>query len=283
MVKIMTVSFPKLGIDLAVNRIAFYFSGIPVYWYGVIISLALISGVFVASFAAKKLGESTDIPLDLAIYCGPVAVVFARLYYVIFNFSYYLHNPSEILNLRGGGIAIYGAVIGAVFAAFVYCRVKKLNTLSVFDIGAVGLICGQMIGRWGNFFNQEAFGTNTRLPWGMISESTVSYLRELQNSGLNINPDLPVHPTFLYESLWSLAVLITLFIIVKHRTYKGQIFFAYTSLYGVGRFFIEGLRTDSLMLGPIRVSQGLALICAVVFGILYFKFLKKNKDFNCKE
>ncbi len=273
----MTISFPKLAIELNINRVAFYFSGIPIYWYGIIISLALISGVFIASFAAKKMGESTDIPLDLAIYCAPVSVVSARLYYVLFNLSYYLENPAEILNLRGGGIAIYGAVIGGVIAAFVYSKIKKLNTLSVFDIGSVGLICGQMIGRWGNFFNQEAFGTNTNLPWGMISEGTVSYLEELKNMGLNVDPNVPVHPTFLYESLWSLAVLITLFIIIKHRSYKGQVFFAYTALYGVGRFFIEALRTDSLMLGPIRVSQVLALLCAVIFGVLYFRLLKKAK------
>lgn len=273
----MTVSFPSLGIDLSIDRVAFYFSGIPIYWYGIIISIALISGVFVASIAAKKLGDSSEIPLDLAIYCGPVAVVFARVYYVIFNLDYYLANPGDILNLRGGGIAIYGAVIGGVLAAFIYSKIKKYRALSVFDIGSVGLICGQMIGRWGNFFNQEAFGTNTNLPWGMISENTVSYLEELQKAGASVNPNLPVHPTFLYESLWSLAVLVTLFVIIRRRSYKGQIFFAYTALYGLGRFFIEGLRTDSLMLGPVRVSQGLALLCVVVFGFLYFRFLKKSK------
>jgi phosphatidylglycerol:prolipoprotein diacylglycerol transferase len=274
----MTVSFPSLGIDLSINRVAFYFSGIPIYWYGIIISIALISGVFVASIAAKKLGDNSEIPLDLAIYCGPVAVVFARVYYVVFNLRYYLANPGDILNLRGGGIAIYGAVIGGVLAAFIYSKIKKYKVLSVFDIGSVGLICGQMIGRWGNFFNQEAFGTNTNLPWGMISENTVSYLEELQKTGVMVDPNLPVHPTFLYESLWSLAVLITLFVIIRRRSYKGQVFFAYTALYGVGRFFIEGLRTDSLMLGGVRVSQGLALLCVVVFGFLYFCFLKKSKS-----
>lgn len=273
----MTVSFPSLGIDLSINRVAFYFSGIPIYWYGIIISIALISGVFVASIAAKKLGDNSEIPLDLAIYCGPVAVVFARVYYVVFNLRYYLANTGDILNLRGGGIAIYGAVIGGVLAAFIYSKIKKYKVLSVFDIGSVGLICGQMIGRWGNFFNQEAFGTNTNLPWGMISENTVSYLEELQKTGVMVDPNLPVHPTFLYESLWSLAVLITLFVIIRRRSYKGQVFFAYTALYGVGRFFIEGLRTDSLMLGGVRVSQGLALLCIIIFGYLYFRFLKKAK------
>ena len=276
----MTVSFPQLGIDLNINRVAFYFSGIPVYWYGIIIALSLVAGVALASLAAKKIGENTDIPLDLAIFCGPLAIVFARLYYVAFNLDYYLANPAEIFNLRGGGIAIYGAIIGAVIAALVYCRVKKYNSLTVFDIGAVGLICGQMTGRWGNFFNQEAFGGNTNLPWGMISENTISYLKELQLEGANVNPHIPVHPTFLYESLWSFVVLVILFKIIKHRRFSGQVFFAYASLYGLGRFFIEALRTDSLMLGPIRVSQALALVSVILFGFLYFYFLKKHKINN---
>ncbi len=274
----MTVSFPAIGIEFNINRIAFHFSGIPVYWYGIIIAISLLMGVLLASLAAKKLGENSDIPLDLAIYCGPVAVVFARLYYVVFNLSYYLKNPADIINLRGGGIAIYGAVIGGVIAAFIYSKIKKYKVLSVFDIGSVGLICGQMIGRWGNFFNQEAFGTNTRLPWGMISENTISYLSDLEKAGVNVNPALPVHPTFLYESLWSFGVLIVLFVIANRRRYNGQLFFAYASLYGLGRFFIERLRTDSLMLGPLRVSQVVALLCIIIFGFLYFYFLKKKKS-----
>ena len=272
----MTVSFPALGIDLAIDRVAFYFSGIPIYWYGIIISIALISGVFIASVAAKRIDENPEIPLDLAIYCGPVAVVFARVYYVIFNLDYYLANPGDILNLRGGGIAIYGAVIGGVLAAFIYSKIKKYKVLSVFDIGSVGLICGQMIGRWGNFFNQEAFGTNTNLPWGMISENTVSYLEELQNSGVMVTPNLPVHPTFLYESLWSLAVLITLFVIMRRRSYSGQIFFAYTALYGLGRFFIEGLRTDSLMFMGLRTAQIVSLL-GIILGIALIIFVRKKK------
>lgn len=274
----MTVSFAGLGLKFNINRIAFYFSGIPIYWYGIIIAFALALGVVVATYFSKKLGEDTDIPLDLAIFCGPVAIISARLYYVIFKLDYYINNPKDIFNLRAGGIAIYGAIIGAVVAAFIYCRFKKKNILKVFDIGSAGLITGQMIGRWGNFFNQEAFGCNTKLPWGMISENTVSYLSELKSNGTHVNPDMPVHPTFLYESLWCMGILALLFVILCKYRYRGQIFFASFSLYGVGRFWIEGLRTDSLMLGPVRVSQALAFVFALVFGFLYFYCLKKAKE-----
>ncbi len=270
----MTVSFPAINLSMEIDRVAFRFSGMPIYWYGVIIAIGLLMGIITASYAAKRLGDNTDIPLDLAIFCGPVAVVCARLYYVLFRLEYYIANPADIFNLRAGGIAIYGAVIGAVAAAFVYSRVKKYSALRVFDIGAVGLITGQMIGRWGNFINQEAFGCNTSLPWGMISENTKDYLSELKALGADVNPDLPVHPTFLYESLWCLAVLVVLFFILSKYRYNGQLFYAYAFLYGIGRFWIEGLRTDSLMLGMFKVSQLVALICIIVFGILYFKGMR---------
>lgn len=274
--KDMTVAFPKLNLSFELDRVAFYFSNYPVYWYGVIIAIGLVMGIITATYTAKRLGSDSDIPLDLAIFCGPVAVVFARLYYVIFRLDYYLENPMDIFNLRAGGIAIYGAVIGAVISAFIYSRVKKYPCLRVFDIGAVGLITGQMIGRWGNFVNQEAFGGNTSLPWGMISEGTKEYLSGLKLAGERVNPELPVHPTFLYESLWCLAVLIVLIFLVRRHKFDGQIFFAYASLYGLGRFWIEGLRTDSLMFGPLRISQLVALLCIIVFGALYLRGIKSS-------
>jgi len=273
----MKVSFPGIGLDMTIDRVAFEFLSYPIYWYGLIIAIGLLMGIFVATIASKKLGENTDIPLDLAIFCGPVAVIFARLYYVVFKLDYYLANPGDILNFRAGGIAIYGAVIGAVCAAAIYAKVKKYSVLKVFDIGSVGLITGQMIGRWGNFFNQEAFGDNTSLPWGMFSENTSSHLRDLQMQGIDVNPQLPVHPTFLYESLWCLGVLILLFVIIKKYRYNGQLFYAYAALYGLGRLWIEGLRTDSLMLGSLRISQVVAFLCVVVFGILYFKKLNSSE------
>lgn len=274
----MQLSFPALGINLLIDRIAFTIFGTPVYWYGIIIALGFVAGIGTASIAASRLGEKNDICVDIALVCGPVAIVFARLYYVIFKWEDYSHNLAEIFDLRSGGIAIYGAIIGAVLAAFIFCRIKKKNTLRIFDIGAVGLITGQMIGRWGNFVNQEAFGGNTDLPWGMTGTGIKEYLTTLKLQGHDVSPEMPVHPTFLYESLWSLITLICLFVIIyKYYRYNGQVFFAYTALYGLGRLWIEGLRTDSLMIGPLRVSQILALLCFVTFSCLYVIFLKKAK------
>ena len=273
----MTISFPRLGIDLVLDRVAFSIFGFPVYWYGIIIALGFAMGICLASVVAKKLGEDKDIVLDIALICAPVSIVFARLYYCIFKWEDYAYNPLSVFDIRSGGIAIYGAIIGAVIAALVFCKVKKKNTLQIFDIGAVGLVTGQMIGRWGNFVNQEAFGSNTSLPWGMTGTRIREYLADLKAQGYAVFPDQPVHPTFLYESLWSLATLVLLFVIIyKCYRYNGQVFFAYTSLYGLGRFWIEGLRTDSLMLGNIRISQLVAIICFLVFAILYFLFLKKQ-------
>lgn len=279
----MDVSFPGLGLEFKIERIAFYLFGnknFPIYWYGIIIALGFTAGLFLGSIAAKKIGEKSDIAIDIALWGAPVAIVCARLYYVVFKFEDYKDNLLSVFDLRSGGIAIYGAVIGAVIGVWVFSKYKKKSMLKMFDIGAVGLITGQMIGRWGNFFNQEAFGCNTDLPWGMTSNAVKEYLSDVKMQGMNVNPDLPVHPTFLYESLWSLATLVLLFVIInKFYRYNGQVFFAYCFLYGLGRFWIEGLRTDSLMWGPFRVSQVLALVCVIVFGAIYiYRYVKNKKD-----
>lgn len=279
----MNISFPSLGLEFKIERIAFYLFGnknFPIYWYGIIIALGFTAGIFLGSIAAKKIGEKSDIAIDIALWGAPVAIVCARLYYVVFKFEDYKDNLLSVFDLRSGGIAIYGAVIGAVIGVWLFSKYKKKSMLKMFDIGAVGLITGQMIGRWGNFFNQEAFGCNTDLPWGMTSNAIKEYLSDVKMQGMNVNPDLPVHPTFLYESLWSLATLVLLFVIInKFYRYNGQVFFSYCFLYGLGRFWIEGLRTDSLMWGPFRVSQVLALVCVIVFGAIYiYRYVKNKKD-----
>lgn len=274
----MVVSFPKLGIELIVSRVAFTVFGIPIYFYGLIIAIGFLAGIFLASMVAKKLGEKSDLALDLALICSIPAIICARLYYVIFRFDDYKDNILSIFDIRSGGIAIYGAVIGAVVAAYVFCRIKNINTLKVFDIGSVGLITGQAIGRWGNFFNQEAFGSNTNLPWGMTSDAVKEYLTALKLKGVNVSPDIPVHPTFLYESIWCIITLVVLiFIVYKFYKFNGQVFYAYGALYGLGRLWIEGLRTDSLMIGSVRVSQAVALVSVVVFAALYITYIKKSK------
>lgn len=251
------------GINLNINPIAFHIGSKPVYWYGIIIAFALISGYFISSHIAKKDGISNDSILDIVLFGTPAAIVCARLYYVIFSFSEYKDNPLKIFAIWEGGIAIYGAVIGAVIVAYIYCRVKKLDWKKVFDVCIIGVILGQCIGRWGNFFNKEAFGSITSLPWKM---------------GLYEHGELIfVHPTFLYESLWNLIGVFVLLFVNKNKKFSGQTFYSYLVWYGLGRFVIEGLRTDSLYLGIFRVSQVLALVTAILGIILIIVNLKKTK------
>ena len=272
------ISFPKLNLYFNVDRTAFSLFGFNIYWYGVIIAFGLVVAMLTVLKLGKKAGIKQENILDVVIFGLPVSVICARAYYVIFEFDGYKDNLIEIFNIRNGGLAIYGGVIGAFLTVYVYCKIKKINVLKMFDIGSIGLVIGQMIGRWGNFFNQEAFGRNTKLVWGMTGSVIKSQLKNMQALGINVTPDLPVHPTFLYESLWWLVVafvLITVF--YKFRKFNGQIFFGYITLYSFGRFFIEGLRTDSLYLGSIRVSQLLAAVLVVSGITLYCVFYKKYK------
>ena len=258
------VSF--FGLGLNIPSVAFYIGSKPVYWYGIIIALALVSGWLLSSSIAKNDGLTKDHITDVVLYGAPTAIVFARLYYVAFSFSDYKDNLWEVFAIWNGGIAIYGAVIGAALAAYIYARTKKLNWKSVFDVSIIGVILGQCIGRWGNFFNKEAFGSITELPWkmGLYKHGQLIY----------------VHPTFLYESLWNLIGLFLLLYINRHKKFKGQTFYSYLAWYGVGRFFIEGLRTDSLYLGAFRVSQLLALATAIIGIILIIVNIKKEKSQN---
>lgn len=200
-----------------------------------------------------------------------------------FQWDNYKDNLKEIFNLRGGGLAIYGGIIGALIVAFIVCRIKKLPMLPVADAAFPGVMLGQAIGRWGNFFNMEAFGTNTTLPWGMTSDTISAYLSRHQAAlaaqGIMVDPTLPVHPTFLYESLWNLiGVAILLLWLFPRRSYDGQITLGYTAWYGLGRFFVEGLRTDSLMWGSVRVSQALGgVLFIVAAGLMLFIFLRGRK------
>ena len=200
------------------------------------------------------------------LICVPVAILCARLYYVIFSFDQYRDNLLSIFDIRNGGIAVYGSLIGAGIVVLVYCLKKKINLGAVLDILAVGFLIGQAVGRWGNFVNGEAFGTATTLPWAMtIASDGVTYAQS-------------VHPTFLYESLWDLAGVIILLVYRKHKGFNGEVFLGYILWYGLGRFWIEGLRTDSLYLGPLRISQVVALMSVFLglAGIAAGRFLKRK-------
>lgn len=255
------VSFPGLGIEsLRIDPVAFTLFDRPVYWYGLIIAVALLAGVCVALVRAKRQHLSADNVYDLALFATPIAVICARLYYVIFNFEQYRDNPIKMLYIWEGGIAIYGAVIGAVATAYLYARIKKINVGNLFDMGCIALILGQSIGRWGNFINGEAYGVATELPWRMAVNGVLA------------------HPTFLYESLWTLAGFFLLWNYEKRKRFHGEVFLMYVLWYGIGRAWIEGLRTDSLMLGTVRVSQLLAILSAAAAVVMILIKRKKYKN-----
>ena len=266
------VIFPHLGIVIPkmVNHITIF--GFDIMFYGIIIGLGILGAMFLIVADAKRRGQNPDDYWDLFIYGILAGVVGARLYYVIFSWDYYSRYPDQILNIRGGGLAIYGAIIGGVLATVIFCRIKKKNFLEVLDSVVLGLWFGQILGRWGNFFNCEAFGDYTDSMFAMrIRESLVNpasvtekmKLNRIVDEGINY---IQVHPTFLYESLWNLgSLLIAIWYGRKVQKFKGEIFFLYLTLYGIGRMWIEGLRTDSLYIAgtSLRVSQCLSAVLAL--------------------
>ena len=245
------------------DRVAFTIFGIDVMWYGILMATGMILGTLLALREAKRVGISEDDVLNLAIFAIPSGVIGARLYYVIFNWGYYSQNPSQILNFRGGGMAIHGALIGGILAGLIYTRIKNINFLKMADIALIGMPLAQAIGRWGNYINGEAHGGPTDLPWGIMVDG------------------VKVHPTFLYESIWDFGIFIFLWIFRKNKKYEGQIAIYYIILYSLGRFFIEGLRTDSLMIGPLRMAQVISLV-GVIGGIIAHIYLSKKNN-NIKE
>lgn len=264
-----TLYFPGLGWELELNRVALQIGSFSIYWYGVIMAAAVLLGGWVFLSHNRRCGIHPDEGMDIFLIAMLGSIVGARAYYVAFAWDQYKDNLKEIFNLRAGGLAIYGGIIGALIAASIYCRIKKLPLIAATDAAFPGVLLGQAVGRWGNFFNMEAFGCNTELPWGMTSATIQNYLTRVQASlaaeGVIVDPALPVHPTFFYESVWNfIGVALLLWVVFPRRTYDGQVTLCYAAWYGLGRFFIEGLRTDSLMWGPVRVSQALGGILFVV-------------------
>ena len=233
--------FPGLGWEIPISRVAVSIGSLEIYWYGVIIAVGFGLGLWVYLSHNRSCGIHPDEGLDIILWSMLGAIVGARAYYVAFQWDHYKDNLKEIFNLRGGGLAIYGGIIGALIVAFIVCRSKKLPMLPVADAAFPGVMLGQAIGRWGNFFNMEAFGTNTTLPWGMTSDTISNYLSRHQAAllaqGVVVDPAMPVHPTFLYESLWNLiGVAVLLLWLFPRRSYDGQITLGYTAWYGLGRF-----------------------------------------------
>lgn len=241
------------------NPVAFTIFGIDVMWYGVIISTGVLIGVVLALREAKRTGFKEDNLLDFLLYAIPIGILGARAYYVIFSWDYYSQNLSQIINIRNGGLAIHGAVIAGVITGIIFCKIRKINFLELIDLVIPSLILGQAIGRWGNYVNQEAYGGPTDLPWGIMVNGQ------------------KVHPTFLYESIINILIFIFLLWFRKNKKASdGQIFGLYLILYSSGRFFIEGLRTDSLMFMGMRVAQ-LVSASAIIIGAGLLLYVKHKK------
>lgn len=279
------VYFDGLGINFNLPSVAFTVFGYDVHWYGMIIAFGFALAVLYGGRMAYKWKMSLDGMTDVLIWGTLFGIVCARLYYVAFEWSYYSQHLNEIPAIWNGGIAIYGGIIGALIGAAIGCKIGKINFLNLLDLGSLGLLIGQGIGRWGNFFNQEAFGTNTdtalfRMWSPKIHDTLEASADLLASKGMTVDPNTAVHPTFLYESVWCLISFVILHIIVtKHRKFKGEIFMLYGILYGAERMIVEGLRTDSLYIGntTIRVSQLLSLIIAVVALIFFSYFMSRCK------
>lgn len=254
-----TISFPSLGIEINPPQVL-SLGPVDIHLYGLVIALGLMLAAVYGMRRSKQFGLTEDNILDGVLWITPFAIVCARAYYVAFTWEYYARNPISILYIWEGGLAIYGGVLGAVLGMWVFCRVKKLKFAAVLDLVLLGFLIGQSMGRWGNFFNREAFGAPTDSFFRMGLYNTTTGAWEYY------------HPTFLYESVWNLIGLGLLHVLSKKRRYDGQIALGYAAWYGLGRAFIEGLRMDSLYWGPFRVSQVLAaLSCLAAVGILLWQ------------
>ncbi|NLY09732.1 MAG: prolipoprotein diacylglyceryl transferase [Tissierellia bacterium] len=242
------------------NPVAFTIGSFEIRWYGLLIAMGMAIGIFLAIKETEKYQLiSEDTFMDFMLWMIPSAIIGARLYYVVFKWDYYAQNISEIINIREGGLAIHGGIIGAVIAGLIYCRLKRISFWQMADIISPSLILGQAIGRWGNYANGEAHGGPTNLPWA------------ISVNGIN------VHPTFFYEFIWDLGIFVILyFFLKKKKSFDGQIFSVYLVGYSIGRFLIEGLRTDSLMLGPLRIAQVISILM-IVLGVVIYKLRSTEK------
>lgn len=277
------LSFVNLGITIENLRNSVSVFGFPIAYYGIIIGIGMLAGMAVACSDARRRGQDPDLYLDFALYAIIFAIVGARLYYVAFEWENYKDNLLEIFNLRAGGLAIYGGVIGSVLTLLVFTRVRKASFFSMADSGVLGLVTGQIIGRWGNFFNCEAFGgyTNNLLAMrikeslvnpSMISQELIDH--EIVENGVAY---IQVHPTFLYESLWNLGVLIFMLWYRKRKKFEGEMLWIYFLGYGLGRVWIEGLRTDQLKVPgtAFAVSQLLsAVLVGASAGVIFYRHRK---------
>lgn len=260
------VTFPSLGLKFNIDRVAFNILGIDIYWYAILIVSAILISFLILKINNKRCNiEYKDI-LDLSIFLIPISIICARLYYVIFDLEYFLKNPSQIFNIRDGGLAIYGGIIGGIITCYIFCKKRNISFLDLLDYLVPCLALGQAIGRWGNFINIEAHGVQTDNLFRMGIIENGQYIE--------------VHPTFLYESIFTFVIFIILMVMTKKRKFAGELTFIYLILYSFVRFFIEGLRTDSLMLFSLRISQVLSLVIFVLSCIMLITNITKLRKMS---
>ncbi|MGL6174095.1 MAG: prolipoprotein diacylglyceryl transferase [Cellulosilyticaceae bacterium] len=280
------IYFPHIGLSFNIDAIAFNVFGMPVYWYGIILTTGIMLGLLMAMYIAKKEGMNPDLIFDFLLYDIVFAIIGARAYFVAFNWGYYKDNLMSIFNLRQGGIAIYGAILASILVAVIYTKRKKINFWHFADIAVYGLLVGQAIGRYGNFVNKEAFGdyTNNMFAMRILKEQVTTPLTQkiIDNIVFENGVEyIQVHPTFFYESIWNIGLLILLLIYRKHKKANGEIFFLYAIGYGGGRFWVEGLRTDQLIANVVHfpISQIVAII-SVIVGVVGFIICRKKNIKN---
>ena len=282
----MQIYFPNLGIFLENVGKNFNVFGFEIAFYGCTMATGIIVGYLMAAREAKRTGQNPDDYLDMLLYAVFFAIIGARLYYVIFKWDYYGQNLLQIFNLRQGGLAIYGGIIGAFTTVYFFAKKRKLSFAQMLDTACPGLAAGQVIGRWGNFFNREAFGGYTdglfamQLPVSAVRSGEITEQMWENLEVINGIEFIQVHPTFLYEGLWNLGVIIFLYLYRKHKKFQGELVLWYLVLYGVGRFWVESLRTDQLLIPGIGfpISQLLGAVMAVVGLIAIFVGHKKAKE-----
>ena len=278
------VQFPGLGLSFELDRVAFSIGGMNIYWYGVCIAVGMCLALVFAFRHSVEFGVDADAMVDVILIGVVMGILCARLYYVALS-PYQYHSLKDVLAIRDGGLAIYGGIIGSLLAGFLVAKIRKVKFLPLLDIVGIGFLLGQGIGRWGNFFNQEAFGCNTNSIFGMSGGRIQEWITDqypsttyFANFGTALDASQPVHPCFLYESVWCLLGFVLLALFAKKiRRYDGQIFLIYICWYGAERAVVEGLRTDSLVIGNVRVSQILAICCVVVSVILQIAIGTKVK------
>lgn len=281
----MQINFPNLGIFLEHVGKNFSVFGLEIAFYGCTMATGIIAGYLLAAREAKRTGQNPDDYLDMLLYAVFFAIIGARLYYVIFSWDYYKDNLLSILNLRQGGLAIYGGIIGAFTTVYFFAKKRKLSWLQMLDTACPGLALGQVVGRWGNFFNREAFGDYTdglfamQLPVSAVRSGEITEKMWEHMEVIDGIQFIQVHPTFLYEGLWNLGVIIFLFIYRDKKKFQGELVLWYLALYGVGRFWVEALRTDQLLIPGIGfpISQLLGAVLAVSGLIAIFIGHKKAK------